>query len=248
MEVIRSRQNSLVKRFAALGRDAAARREAGEYLCAGRTLLDEAVSSGAEVTCVLALEPMPGLPVQLVTPEILKAVSPLQNSPGPVFTVKMRPLPAAARLRRAVVLENVQDPGNVGTVLRTADAFAVDLVILCGACADPYNPKAVRASMGAVFRQSVARTELEGLPPLLGGLPLYGAALAPGGADVRGLPAGPLAVAVGNEGQGLTEALLGLCAGTVRIPMSPRAESLNAAAAAAVLMWEMVRGDMPWPD
>ena len=244
MEAIRSRQNELVKRFIALGTDRSARQEAGEYVCAGQTLLEEAVSSGAEVTCVLAQEDIPGLPVRLVTPEILKAVSPLQNSPGPVFTVKMRPLPPAETLRRVIVLENVQDPGNVGTVLRTAAAFGMDMVALCGSCADPYNPKTVRASMGAIFRQSVVRTDLADLPQALRGLPLYGAALAPGGRDVRDLPAGPLAVAVGNEGKGLTAGLLAQCAGTVRIPMRPGTESLNAGIAAAVAMWEMVRAEI----
>ncbi len=244
MEAIRSRQNELVKRVAALGADPKARQQAGEYLCAGGTLLAEAVSSGAEITCVLAAEEMPGLPVRLVTPEVLRAVSPLQNSPGPVFTVRMRPIPPAETLRRVVVLENVQDPGNVGTVLRTADAFGADLVVLCGACADPYNPKAVRATMGAVFRQSVVRTEVDGLAAVLRGLPLYGAALAPGGMDVRALPKGPIAVAVGNEGKGLSGELLARCDGTVRIPMGPRTESLNAAVAAAVLMWEMARDEL----
>ena len=124
----------------------------------------------------------------------------------------------------------------------------MDMVALCGACADPYNPKTVRASMGAVFRVSVVRTELSSLQDVLRGLPLYGAALAPGGLDIRALPKGPLAVAIGNEGQGLTKELLARCAGTVRIPMEPRAESLNAGVAAAVVMWEMVRSDMPWPD
>ncbi len=248
MEAIRSRQNELVKHFIALGSDPKARQAAGEYICAGDTLLGEAVSSGAEVTCVLSVEDIPGLPVRLVTPEILKAVSPLQNSPGPVFTVKMRPLPPAEDLKRVIVLENVQDPGNVGTVLRTADAFGMDMAALCGACADPYNPKTVRASMGAVFRVSVVRTELSSLQDVLRGLPLYGAALAPGGLDIRALPKAPLAVAIGNEGQGLTKELLALCAGTVRIPMEPRAESLNAGVAAAVAMWELVREEMQWPD
>ena len=82
MEAIRSRQNELVKHFIALGSDPKARQAAGKYICAGDTLLGEAVSSGAEVTCVLSVEDIPGLPVRLVTPEILKAVSPLQISPG----------------------------------------------------------------------------------------------------------------------------------------------------------------------
>lgn len=242
MEILRSRQNDTVRRFIALGSDPGARRAAGEYIGAGRTLLDEAAASGAEVTCVLSTEPVEGFSVcRLVTPELLRAVSPLQNCPGPVFSVRMRAIPPAEKLSRVIVLENVQDPGNVGTVLRTADAFGIDLVALCGACADPYNPKTVRATMGAVFRQPVVRTEAKALPALLGGLPLYGAALAADAEDIRALPKSGLAVAVGNEGRGLTPELIALCAGTAAIPMEGRAESLNAGVAAAVAMWEMVR-------
>lgn len=241
MERIRSRQNEIVKRMTALAADAKSRREAGEYIGAGQKLLDEALASGAEVTCVLSAEPLEGLPYRLVTPELLRAVSPLQNSDGPVFSVRMRPIPSPETLRRVIVLENVQDPGNVGTVLRTADAFGMDLVVLCGACADPYNPKTVRASMGAVFRQPAVKTEVGGLPALLGPLPLYGAALSEDAADIRSLPKTNLAVAVGNEGGGLTPELLALCEGTAIIPMRPAAESLNAGVAAAVIMWELVR-------
>lgn len=241
MEIIRSRQNEQIKRFISLGADGKARQAAGEYICAGEKLLREALSSGAEIGCVLATEEYPGLNCRLVTPELLKTVSPLQNSPGPVFTVKMRPIPAVETLRRVIVLENVQDPGNVGTVLRTADAFGMDAVVLCGACADPYNPKTVRASMGAIFRQAVIRTKVEDLAAVLGGLPLYGAALAEGAQDIRELPKNGLAVAIGNEGQGLSDALLAQCAGKTIIPMRPCAESLNAGVAAAVAMWEMTR-------
>ena len=241
MEIIRSRQNEIIRRFIALENDRKARREAGEYVCAGQKLLDEAVSSGAEIGCVLAAEPVADLPCRLVTPDLLRAVSPLQNSPGPVFTVRMGEIPPPGTLDRVIVLENVQDPGNVDTVLRTADAFGMDLVILCGACADPYNPKTVRASMGAVFRQPVAETDTGGLRGVLGKLPLYGAALGREAADIRSLPRSGLAVAVGNEGQGLTAELLAQCTGTAIIPMRPCAESLNAGVAAAVIMWEMVR-------
>lgn len=241
MEIIRSRQNERIKHMIALGGDAKARQTFGEYIGVGDKLLKEAIASGAEIGCVLTTEEIPGLPCRLVTPELLKAVSPLQNSPGPVFTVKMKPIPAAEKLRRVIVLENVQDPGNVGTVLRTADAFGMDAVVLCGACADPYNPKTVRASMGAIFRQTVVKTAVEELDDVLGGLPLYGAALAEGAMDIRELPKTGLAVAIGNEGQGLTEALLAKCAGKTIIPMRSCAESLNAGIAAAVAMWEMIR-------
>lgn len=241
MEIIRSRQNELIKRFAALGSDAKARQEAGEFLCAGDKLLEETILSGAEVVCTLAAQEMDAPNLRLVTPELLKAVSPLMNSPGPVFSVKMKPLPPPETRSRAVVLENVQDPGNVGTVLRTADALGIDLIVLCGACADPYNPKTVRASMGAIFRQPVVKTTLDGLRDALGRLPLYGAALMPDAADIRALPKKDIAVAVGNEGGGLTDELLALCEGTAIIPMRPQAESLNAGVAAAIVMWELVR-------
>ena len=241
MEVIRSRQNDTIRRMAALGADARLRRETGEFLCAGEKLLEEAASSGAEVTQVLCLTPVEGLPCRLVTPELLEYVSPLQHSRGPVFSVRMKSPPAPESLSRVILLENVQDPGNVGTVLRTADALGIDLVVLCGACADPCNPKTVRASMGAIFRQPVVRAELGDLRRLLGGLPLYGAALSREAADIRSLPKTHVAVAVGNEGSGLTPALLALCGGTALIPMRPEAESLNAGVAAAIIMWEMVR-------
>jgi TrmH family RNA methyltransferase len=241
MEIIRSRQNEVIKHFISLASDGKARTAAGEFLCAGEKLLTEALNSGAEVSCLLDTRERTGLPCRVVTEELLQAVSPLQNSPGPVFTVKMRPLPPGESLQRVIVLENVQDPGNVGTVLRTADAFGMDLVVLCGACADPYNPKTVRASMGAIFRQSVVKTDVAGLSRVLGELPLYGAALAEDTVDIRALPKTHVAVAIGNEGKGLTAELLALCTGKTIIPMRPCAESLNAGVAAAVAMWEMTR-------
>ena len=241
MEIIRSRQNDTVKRFIALGSDAKARQQAGEYICVGHKLLEEALTSGADITCVLDTVPADGLPHRVVTPEVLSAVSPLQHSSGPVFTVRMRSLPPADTLRRVIILEDVQDPGNVGTVLRTAGAFGIDLVVLCGACADPYNPKTVRATMGAIFRQATVRATAVELPGILGGLPIYGAALADDAADIRSMPREGLAVAVGNEGHGLSEAILSRCTGRVIIPMPGRAESLNAGVAAAIAMWEMVR-------
>lgn len=240
METIRSRQNELVRRFRALGSDGDYRRAEGEFIGAGQKLLDEAEKAGADVTMVLVTEPMEGYPHRVVSGDILDYVSPLKNSPGPVFSVKMRAA-AETKPKRAIVLENLQDPGNVGTVLRTADALGVELVVLCGACADPWSPKAARASMGAIFRQNVVRVAAEGLKEALGGLPLYGAALSPTARDIRALEARELAIAIGNEGHGLSDELLALCDGQLIIPMRPQAESLNAAVAAALCMWELVR-------
>ena len=151
--------------------------------------------------------------------------------------------PAQPAPRHAVVLENVQDPGNVGTVLRTAAALGIDLVILTGECADPFNPKTVRAAIGALFRQRLLELPREELFTRLRawGLPLYGAALSPQAADVRSASLTDAAVAVGNEGSGLSAELLAHCDKTIIIPMTPESESLNAAVAASLLMWEMAR-------
>lgn len=250
MDRITSRKNSTVLHLRALAADGAYRRERGEFLCDGHKLLTEANAAHAEITSILWREGAIGradCERQFCAPEdLFDYASPLKNSPGPLFTVRLPAAGAGTGIKNAIVLENLQDPGNVGTVLRTAAAFSVDAVILCGDCADLYSPKTVRATMGAIFRQRAFALRLEELPALLrrNGLRLYGAALSDAAQDVRKVDITNSAVAVGSEGRGLSEALLSLCDGEVIIPMDARSESLNAAVAASVLMWEMSREEM----
>ena len=248
MDRITSRKNAFIMQLRALASDAEARREQGAFVCDGLKLLGEAVENGAEILSVLwkeggALSEI-DCPVQAVAPaELFDHASPMKNSPGPLFTVRIPVDPKDGKIENAIILENVQDPGNVGTVLRTASAFSIGAVVLTGDCADLYGPKTVRATMGAVFRQRVLRLDRSELPAWLEehGLPLYGAALSKDAQDLRGLDLTHAAVAVGSEGQGLSSELLALCRGEVIIPMDARSESLNAAVAASVLMWEMAR-------
>ena len=238
MERITSRKNGYIAYLRRLASEGALRRERGETVLDGEKLLGEALSSGCEVTSVLSDEARP--PERL--PEGAKLyASPVKNSPGPVFTVRLPERRAPERVDCAVVLESVQDPGNVGTVIRTANALGVGAVILTGGCADPASPRCVRATMGAAFRQYVAETDLAGLAELLRAwdLPLYGAALAPGARDIREARLERAAVAIGNEGHGLSAGLMELGAGAVIIPMAPGSESLNAAVAGAIVMWEL---------
>ena len=250
MEKLNSRQNRLVKEFRALSREAALRYERGLFVCDGLKLLDEALRSGAEVETVLwngtREERFPAFREEaLLDGALFDYVSPLKNSPGPLFTVRIRADGEGGRgnPQRVLVLEGVQDPGNVGTVLRTADAFGIDLVVLLDGCADVYAPKTVRAGMGAVFRQPVRRMTLAELPVFCRekGLPLYAAALSDRAADLRQIRLCPAAVCVGSEGKGLSGELKALCDGELIIPMCGAAESLNAAVAASVIMWEMRR-------
>ena len=141
------------------------------------------------------------------------------------------------------MLENVQDPGNGGTVIRTAHAMGMDAVILTGKCASVFGAKTARAAMGALFRQCVLEMEQQEAVEYLHaqGLKVYGAALSDRAVDVRTVSVKDAAFVIGSEGQGLSEEMLGLCDGEVIIPMQPGSESLNAGVAASILMWELAR-------
>ena len=250
MDRLTSRKNSVIRQLRALGRERSARMEAGLFVCDGEKLLCEAIQCGAEIDTVLWAEApamdVPNAAHQYTAPaELVEYVSALSHSPGPVFAIRMHSKALPETLRRVIVLETVQDPGNVGTVLRTANALGIDAVILTGACADLYSPKTVRSTMGAIFRLPVLECDLAALRLLLEryDLPLYGAALTDSARDLRSVSLSRAAVAVGSEGQGLSRALLDFCDGEIIIPMQPGAESLNAAVAASVLMWEMTRGE-----
>ena len=136
-----------------------------------------------------------------------------------------------------MVLHNASACGNVGTILRTADAFSADGMLLVNACADLYNPKTVRATMGAVFRCPVWNADLTAVAELLrsSDIPLYGAALRKDTVDARNVDYTRCAIAIGSEGKGLSAQMLDICDRTVLIPMLAHCESLNAAIAAAIL-------------
>ena len=182
--------------------------------------------------------------VYRVTREVIEAVSPMKTPQNVVFSVGIRESSGEKGVKGSIILENIQDPGNIGTVIRTANAFGVRRVILTGACADPWGPKAVRASMGAIFRQDIREMSLDELADAAAETPIYGAALSDTAEDIRRVELSDCAVAIGSEGRGLTGDLLDICAGRIIIPMRPESESLNAAAAASIIMWEMCRNGL----
>ena len=140
------------------------------------------------------------------------------------------------------ILESVRDPGNLGTVIRTASAFGVGCLLLSGDCADIYNPKTIRAAMGTMFHQNIVKvddlcTAIRTLSDQ--GRDIYAATL---GRDAVLLGDPELdqrdCIAVGNEGHGLSEAVIEACGKKILIPMMPGTESLNAAVASSVCLWE----------
>lgn len=221
-------------------------------LCDSPKLLEEAGLWGVGIQTLLYTEGVElppfddhGTRVVQVTGRVMEAVSPMKTPQGVVFSCQsMRhDPPKTLEPGRYLVLDRVQDPGNVGTILRTADAFGADGLLLLPGCADLFNPKTVRASMGALFRLPVWRCTLAELRTLgeRSGLPLLGSALGADAADVRRAGLERAVTLIGSEGRGLSGGALAICGGTVRIPMRERCESLNAAAAAAVLLWEGFR-------
>lgn len=250
---ITSRQNPLCAHLRKLARSGEYRRETGEYLADGEKLWNEAVRWNAPVKRVIttigssfgaALLPPQGVERYEVPPELMAYLSPMETPQGALFTLERREWPReGAGKGRYLALDGLQDPGNVGTIWRTADALGADGVFLLNHCADPFHPKTVRASMGACFRQPIWEIGLTSLVNFAeeNELTLCAAAL---GADCQILGEGALQdciVVIGNEGHGISEEVLAACRRRVMIPMRPRCESLNAAAAATVILWEMNR-------
>ena len=248
MDRITSRKNPTIAHIRKLSSDREYRYFCKEYVCEGMTLLYEAIHAEAVISTIIwnsgADKPyIKGISQFEVPAEMLSYVSALKNSPGPVFTVKMPAERPEGKIDSAIVLENIQDPGNLGTVIRTASAFGIGSVVLTGDCADQYNVKAVRASMGAVFRQRIETIVPEKLRSFAdsNSLHLCAAELSAEANDIRLVNCENCAFAIGNEGSGLSREIRDMCEKKVIIPMSPDSESLNAAVAASILMWEIRR-------
>ena len=235
-EKITSRENAKIKYACRLAQSAAFRRSEGRFLAEGRKLCPE-LARGAE------LETLPG-EHYLVEDHVADKLADVGTHQGVfgVFHTPEHTLEEARTGGRYLALERVQDPGNVGTLLRSAAAFGFDGVLLSDGCASVWAPKTLRASMGAAVRIPVI--EAGKMPEAIAALRAKGitclaAALyksQPLSAAEPRYPGG-VCVVIGSEGQGLTEETICACNGTVRIPMTDRVESLNAGIAGSILLW-----------
>jgi len=244
MERITSRRNPLCVHIKKLGMDSGYREKSGEFLCDGLKLLSEAEHFGAEITSVLTSDHLPfPLPIDtkvyMTDNSLINSISPLKNAQKVLFTCKI-PKSDTGRFASAaaILLDGVQDPGNVGTIIRTANAFGIKNIALTGSCADIYNPKTVRATMGAIFRQNICHLSINELRVLKDSdVKFIGAALNDDSKAVDEVNLKGAVIAIGSEGKGLSEDVLELCDEKVIIPISQDCESLNAAVAAAILIW-----------
>ena len=250
MEIITSRKNPLLQKIRQLSAGGRSVREkAGEYLGDGVKLLEEALKWQAPLTSVVVSSDVapPELPqgirVVQVPKDVMETISPMKTPQGALFLAQLPCTAPPTRLEgtKYLVLDGVQDPGNVGTIWRSADALGADGLLLVNGCADLYSPKVVRSSMGACFRLPAWETTVEELEELLetSQIPQYATALREDTVDVRQADLSRAAVVIGSEGRGVSQALLDRARQTVKIPMRARCESLNAAAAAVIVLWEM---------
>lgn len=246
MEHITSLKNPKVTAWKAL-KDRKGRRESGCFLVEGRKMVEEALKSAFDVEAVLVQEGVSfpdglTMPVYELPAHVLAAVCDTKTPQGIAAVVRMKEQSALGK--HIVVLDGVQDPGNVGTIIRTADAAGLDGVLLSNQCADVFSPKVLRATMGSIFRMNLRTTDdLPGeltklrekgysiLSSQLDGTPFY----------EREKVAEQFALIIGNEGNGVSEQVQQTATHRVRLPMRGGAESLNAAIAAAIMMYELMR-------
>lgn len=258
--VLTSRDNPQLKHAAKLAASSRSRKEDGLFVVEGVRLCMDALRSGLSVASLFytpaAKERYPEAVGELsaaagevyeTAPAAFSKISDTATPQGVLCLCGIPPRAAVEELDAAgryLLLEQISDPANLGAMARTAEALGLSGLVLSPGCCDPYSPKSLRAGMGALFRLPLYLTQ--DFPAALDclqqkGIRLYAALPRQDARKITELHFGPgCAVAVGNEGNGLTEDTISCCQ-PVTIPMGGRAESLNAAAAAAILMWEMLR-------
>jgi TrmH family RNA methyltransferase len=179
--------------------------------------------------------------MQSVTEEVMAAMSATETPPGILATVAINPPPVPSRPSLMLILDGITNPGNLGTMLRTAAAAGVDSALLSTGCVDSYNPKVVRGSMGALLRLPVRQLEWHEIARATEEMRVWVAAAAGEMSYSEVDWRQPSALIVGNEAHGASAAAFALADGSVSIPMGAETESLNAAVAAGIIMFEAAR-------
>ena len=244
-ELITSRKNPLLQQVKKLLSSRKEREQTGLFVSDGTKLLQEAVRwwPGLD-TVILSQDVEMQLPAGVrevrVPKDVMASISPMQAPQGALFICRLPEKKAFMPKPGMLLLDGIQDPGNLGTILRTADALGIPVALLEG-CADPYSHKVVRSSMGAVFRMEVVQTTWAMAEQACkeAGIPVGVTALDEKARDLREVALHTMAVVIGSEGQGVRKEILERAQNSLIIPMNPNCESLNAAIAAAIVMWQM---------
>ena len=242
---ISSRKNPLLQQVKKLLSSKKERQNAGLFVADGTKLLAEAVKYYDGLDTVILSD---GVEAEVpdhvrlirVPEDVMASISPMEAPQGALFLCRMPEKRDFVPRPGMLLLDGIQDPGNVGTILRTADALEIPVALLEG-CADPWSHKVVRSSMGAVFRSPVIQTDWETVRTACkaAGISVAVTALSDRAEDIRSADLKGMAVVIGSEGRGVRREVLDSADAELIIPMNPRCESLNAAIAAAIVMWQM---------
>lgn len=254
--MITSTKNEKVKQIKSLQGRAKERREAGAFVVEGIRLAEEVLAAGFPVRlCLYSPEINPrglalvdtmqaaGVETLEAAPHVIAAASDTQTPQGILLVVELTPLPFPEKPNLVLVLDQLGDPGNAGTLLRTAAAAGVDAVLLSAGSVDPFSPKVIRSGMGAHFRLPVHNMPAEEIIALCRkhSLRIMLAEADKGAAYHAADLKSPLAIVVGSEAHGPGAAFHQAADGYLHIPMPGASESLNAAVAASVLLFEALR-------
>ena len=242
---ITARKNPFLQQVRKLLSSRKEREAAGLFVSDGRKLLQEAVRYWDGLDTVILSDGVEAevpafVRVVRVPEEIMAYISPMETPQGALFLCRLPEKKAFVPQKGMLLLDGIQDPGNLGTILRTADALDIPVALLEG-CADPFSHKVVRASMGAVFRVVPVQTTWEEAKAALkeAGIPVGVTALSDRARDLRQTDWSGMAVVIGSEGRGVRQEVLDSADAELIIPMNPHCESLNAAVAATIVMWQM---------
>ena len=252
--IISSTQNARVKRLLVLQQKSSERRRTGLFVVEGHRELCQCVASGMEVMEVfccpqLCVDPLPahGGQTLVVTPAVYERIAYRGSTEGVVAVVRQRSLSltdiSLGDSPLLVVLESVEKPGNLGAVLRSADAAGATAVIVCDPLTDLYNPNLIRASLGAFFCVPVVACTSEECIRFLNdnGISILTAQLQDSSLYYATDMRGPVAIVMGTEAKGLTQQWRVAATEHIRIPMLGRVDSLNVSVSAAILLFEAVR-------
>lgn len=248
MEYLSSLKNPKIQQWRSL-KDRKGRRETGCFLVEGRKMVEEALASCFPVEAVLVdasrVEDFTlpdDVPLYTMPDHVLAAVCDTKTPQGIAAVVRM--VNSEQLGDKLVAMDGVQDPGNVGTIIRTADAAGIEGVVLSTQCADVFSPKVLRATMGSIFRMCIVVTD--DLPDTLMQFRRSGSSVISSQLDGEPFyersPVGEkFCLVIGSEGNGVTPEVQAVATHRVKLPMRGGAESLNAAVAAGIMMYELMR-------
>lgn len=260
-DIISSKSNSNIKYAKKLLTSASFRKKENAFLVEGTRLCGEALKNGIKLKMIFFTEKCQIRATKeirdlceacpknyIVTEDIIKFISDTDAPQGVVGVCEMTYNEVASiESDKLVLLENIQNPSNLGSIFRSCDALGVRNVIISGDSCDIYNPKVLRGSMGAVFRLNIRATNnfADVVSKMMSEGYIVYATVPTKDAEILGktnLNDRKCAVIFGNEGNGVTPKVISLCSKKLTIPMSENAESLNVSVAAGIIMWEMMKG------